>query len=182
MSTKVYILSTVSCRCRSITTSRVLHRVQSKIGLRPRPRVSLFMVVRTSCTALFDATQMSKPDEKIVSITHMVFHRFLPSQHEEILQAQTPPINLFGFNQIMHVIPDAADWGGAAAWAYLPGQTSAFRSSYSFAMGVQVHEFGHNIGLHHSGYNGASYADHSCLMGEIEISTRCFCNLQSLLW
>jgi hypothetical protein len=41
-------------------------------------------------------------------------------------------------------------------------------------MGVQVHEFGHNIGLHHSGYNGASYADHSCLMGEIEISAQCF--------
>ena len=40
----------------------------SQKWLRPRPRVSLFMVVRTSCTALFDATQMSKPDEKIVSI------------------------------------------------------------------------------------------------------------------
>lgn len=28
-----------------------------------------------------------------------------------------------------------------------------------------MHEFGHNIALHHSGYNGASYADHSCIMG-----------------
>ena len=28
-----------------------------------------------------------------------------------------------------------------------------------------MHEFGHNLGLHHSGYNGASYADHSCMMG-----------------
>jgi len=85
--------------------------------------------------------------------------------HTEILQAQSPPINLYSFNQIMNVIPDAAEWGGAAAWAYLPGQTSAFRSSYSFVMGVQVHEFGHNIGLHHSGYNSGSYGDHSCLMG-----------------
>ena len=28
-----------------------------------------------------------------------------------------------------------------------------------------MHEFGHNIGLHHSGYGTASYADHSCIMG-----------------
>jgi hypothetical protein len=113
-------------------------------------------------------------------MSNMIFHHFLPS-HAEILEAQTPPINLFGFSQIMHVIPDAADWGGAAAWAYLPGQTSAFRSSYSYTMGVQVHEFGHNIGLHHSGNNGASYADHSCLMGEIELSAQSFRNQLSLL-
>ena len=69
------------------------------------------------------------------------------------------------FTHVMHVIPDAAEWGGAAAWAYLPGSVSAFRSSYSYRMGVQVHEFGHNIGLHHSGFGTASYADHSCLMG-----------------
>ena len=50
-------------------------------------------------------------------------------------------------------------------WAYLPGKLSAFRDAYSYRMGVQVHEFGHNIGLHHSGYGTASYADHSCLMG-----------------
>jgi hypothetical protein len=28
-----------------------------------------------------------------------------------------------------------------------------------------MHEFGHNIGLHHSGYDGAPYGDKSCLMG-----------------
>jgi hypothetical protein len=80
----------------------------------------------------------------------------------------------------MNVIPDAADWGGAAAWAYLPGQTSAFRSSYSYRMGVQLHEVSHNIGLHHSGYGTESYADHSCLMGKIDTSDQCIHNLQSL--
>jgi hypothetical protein len=94
---------------------------------------------------------------------------YLLASLAEILQAQTPPINISSFNQIMHVIPDAADFGGAAAWAYVLGQTSVFSSSYSFVMGLQVHEFGHNIGLRHSGYNGGNYSDHSDLMGENEI-------------
>lgn len=58
-----------------------------------------------------------------------------------------------------------ANWGGAAAWAYLPGVVSAYRDDYAYRMGVLVHELGHNIGLHHSGSGSASYADHSCLMG-----------------
>jgi len=69
------------------------------------------------------------------------------------------------FDQIMHILPDEVSWGGAAAWAYLPGTISAFKDSYSYRMGVQVHEFGHNMGFHHSGFGSASYADHSCLMG-----------------
>ena len=120
-----------------------------------------------------------KSHQNFASISHILVHHSLPS-HAEILQAQTPPINLYSFTQIMNVIPDAADWGGAAAWAYLPGQTSAFRSSYSFTMGVQVHEFGHNIGLHHSGYGTAAYADHSCMLGKIDTSAQCIHNLQSL--
>mmetsp|Transcript_31451 Transcript_31451/g.57611 ORF Transcript_31451/g.57611 Transcript_31451/m.57611 type:complete len:1535 (+) Transcript_31451:73-4677(+) len=74
-------------------------------------------------------------------------------------------VSLFDFTQIMHIIPDEASWGGAAAWAYLPGSVSAFRDSYADRMGVQLHEFGHNLGLHHSGNGDKSYADHSCLMG-----------------
>jgi hypothetical protein len=120
-----------------------------------------------------------KPHTNFASISHIIVHHSLLS-HAEILQAQTPKIDLYSFTQIMNVIPDAADWGGAAAWAYLPGQTSAFRSSYSFVMGVIVHEFGHNIGLHHSGFGTAAYADHSCLLGKIDTSARCIrSNLRS---
>jgi hypothetical protein len=74
-------------------------------------------------------------------------------------------ININSFTQIMIVAPDEVSWNGAAAWAYLPGRVSAFRDNYANRMGVQMHEFGHNIGLHHSGYGTASYADHSCIMG-----------------
>jgi len=95
----------------------------------------------------------------------------------------------------MVVAPDEVDWGVGIAWAYAPGPLSAFRDDYANRMGVQVrmwmnhlvcyihyvicsliyqplpsfivqmHEFGHNIGLHHSGYDTGSYADHSCIMG-----------------
>lgn len=40
--------------------------------------------------------------------------------------------------QTMVVIPDAANWDGAAAWAYVPGTLSAFQSSYAVQMSVQV--------------------------------------------
>jgi len=73
-------------------------------------------------------------------------------------------LSLSDFN-IFHVFSDQASWGGAAAWAYLPGTVSAYRDTYSYRMGVQVHEIGHNLGFHHSGFGSASYADHSCLMG-----------------
>ncbi|KAL3783672.1 hypothetical protein ACHAW5_007501 [Stephanodiscus triporus] len=101
----------------------------------------------------------------VTGIASGTVKNWVEAEAQKILQAQTPQINLYSFTQIMNVIPDEADWGGAAAWAYLPGQTSAFRNSYSWRMGVQVHEFGHNIGLHHSGNGTAEYADHSCLLG-----------------
>lgn len=51
------------------------------------------------------------------------------------------------FEQVMIVIPNEADWGGAAAaYAYQSGLISVFRDDSANRMGWQVHEFGHNIG------------------------------------
>jgi len=69
------------------------------------------------------------------------------------------------YTQVMHIFPSEVDWGGAAAWAYLPGSVSAFSDDYADKMGVQIHEFGHNLGMHHSGDGTLPYADHSCMMG-----------------
>jgi len=74
-------------------------------------------------------------------------------------------LSVTSFKQHMVILPDSVSWGGAAAWAYRPGTQSAFRSSYADHMGVQVHEFGHNVGLLHSGYGTGSYNDHSCMQG-----------------
>ena len=51
-------------------------------------------------------------------------------------------VNPYAYTQVMAVAPSEVSWGGAAAWAYLPGQLSAFQDEYSYRMGVQVHEFG----------------------------------------
>jgi len=69
------------------------------------------------------------------------------------------------YTQVMHILPSEVDWNGAAAWAYLPGSVSAFQDNYADRMGVQIHEFGHNLAMHHSGHGTQSYGDHSCMMG-----------------
>ena len=68
-------------------------------------------------------------------------------------------------NFVVYVTPDSVSWGGVAAYAYIGNYKSVFKSEYASDMGVQLHEFGHNIGVYHSGENGADYGDHSCLMG-----------------
>merc|ERR1712228_1043655 len=69
------------------------------------------------------------------------------------------------FDHIMHVMPDDSSWGSTAGGASRPGQLTWFPSRHASTMGVLVHELGHNLGLTHSGFEGRTYADHSCLMG-----------------
>ena len=54
------------------------------------------------------------------------------------LLLQGTGVNVDSFTQQMVIAPDGVSWGGAAAWAYLPGTLSAFQSTYATHMGVQV--------------------------------------------
>jgi len=75
-------------------------------------------------------------------------------------------LSVHSFTQQMYVYPDEADWGGAAAWAGgYEGKATGFPDTYANRMGIQVHEFGHNIGFSHSAYGSDPYGDHSCLIG-----------------
>jgi hypothetical protein len=57
---------------------------------------------------------------------------------------------------------------GWAAYAYVNSWNSVFQGSYYSMTGVQVHEFGHNFGLAHSGgLDGATYTDHTGMMVSI---------------
>jgi hypothetical protein len=70
------------------------------------------------------------------------------------------------FDHIVFTWTQYSDWQGAAAYAYVNGDVSCFRDTYIWQMGVQVHEFGHNLGLSHSGEN-VTYDDWTCMMGNV---------------
>jgi len=55
---------------------------------------------------------------------------------------------------------------GWAAYAYINSWNQVYQSDYYLQTGVQVHEYGHNLGMAHSGgLNGQTYTDHTCMMG-----------------
>jgi Gametolysin peptidase M11 len=61
--------------------------------------------------------------------------------------------SLSQWSLVMFTWTKHANWGGAAAYAYVNGQVSCYRDSYIWKMGIQLHEIGHNLGLLHSGEN-----------------------------
>jgi hypothetical protein len=65
----------------------------------------------------------------------------------------------------MYVFPDAVDFGGAAAYAYLNWHRSVYMGGYASILLVQMHEIGHNLYMHHSGEGTSTYGDKTCFMG-----------------
>lgn len=72
-------------------------------------------------------------------------------------------------DHIMYVLSNRINFEGAAAYAYLPGDISVFDEDYAPTYLVQMHEFGHNLGQHHSGLGSDpiydQYNDPTCWMG-----------------
>ncbi len=69
------------------------------------------------------------------------------------------------YNTRIFLMPDIVDFSGAAAWAQISGNTIWLKDAYASFPIVQVHEYGHLLGQHHSGANGNSYSDSTCYMG-----------------
>ncbi|KAL7531124.1 hypothetical protein ACHAXR_005221, partial [Thalassiosira sp. AJA248-18] len=70
------------------------------------------------------------------------------------------------YQQVMYVLEGCYSDCGWAAYAYINSWNSVYQSNYYRMVGVQVHELGHNFGLAHSGgLDGATYTDHTGLMG-----------------
>jgi hypothetical protein len=70
------------------------------------------------------------------------------------------------FDHIMYVMPLYVDFGGAAAFAYIGWYRSVFMNQYASHLQVQVHEFGHNLRMLHSGEDGSTYGDGTGMMGK----------------
>jgi len=73
--------------------------------------------------------------------------------------------NLNAHTHVMYILPEAVNFGGAAAYAYLGSYTSVFWNKYASMHLVLMHEIGHNFDHLHSGENNASYGDETCMLG-----------------
>lgn len=70
------------------------------------------------------------------------------------------------YQQVMYVLENCYTDCGWAAYAYINSWNSVYQSHYYKQTGVQMHELGHNFNLAHSGgLDGATYTDHTGLMG-----------------
>jgi len=70
------------------------------------------------------------------------------------------------YQQVMYVNEGCYVSCGYAAYAYINSWMSVYQGVYYKHTGVQMHELGHNFGFAHSGgLDGATYTDHTGLMG-----------------
>jgi len=60
------------------------------------------------------------------------------------------------FSHTMFVLPEAVDFGGAAAYAYVNSHRSVYDGAQAKNILVLMHELGHNLKMRHSGKNAAS--------------------------
>jgi hypothetical protein len=83
------------------------------------------------------------------------------------------------YQQVMYVLEGCYVDCGWAAYAYINSWNSVYQGNYYYMTGVQMHELGHNFNLAHSGgLDGATYTDHTGLMGNPlysdEVGKMCF--------
>jgi len=74
-------------------------------------------------------------------------------------------ISIANYDNVIMVLPSEVDFDGAAAFAYIGRQIGVYKDTNIEYQLVTVHEFGHNLGFHHSGTIESPYGDNSCLMG-----------------
>ena len=63
------------------------------------------------------------------------------------------------FDHVMLLLPPGTNFHGAAAYGYINYWRTVYQDNYYWMLMVQMHEFGHNLDLAHSGENGNPYGD-----------------------
>lgn len=81
-------------------------------------------------------------------------------------------VNRYGgenaFNHVMYCFPKGTLFGTSAQWAayaLIDHPRSAYNEDWCGYLSPHAHEFGHNLGLQHSGQYGGEYGDTTGLMG-----------------
>jgi hypothetical protein len=77
------------------------------------------------------------------------------------------------FNLVMFIMPIGIT-PVFAAYAYIGGGSSYYHNDSISNILIQMHEVGHNLGLHHAGYGSEEYGDPSGYMGYSAVSDNAY--------
>ena len=83
---------------------------------------------------------------------------------EEEAVAALGDLSRYDYTFVMIVVSSSVS-GVPTAYAYVPGIQSVYNDWYFNSVLTCVHEFGHNLGLHHANYQGIEYEDPTGVMG-----------------
>lgn len=90
-------------------------------------------------------------------------------QNAAIDQLKRQDVHVADYHHTLLVLPDNTNFLDAAAYAFTDQPIAVFRDTTVQYQLVLLHEIGHNLGFHHSGYQEQGYGDNTCLMGSANV-------------
>jgi len=84
-------------------------------------------------------------------------------QSAAVVKLSSKGINTANYDHIMYCLPQPQT--NEVAWAQINGRTTLYNNQFCLGLSTQMHEIGHNLGLHHSGLGTDPYLDRSGYMG-----------------
>ena len=93
-------------------------------------------------------------DENLANADFRTIIDWSEARAKEILSDYTLNLNMFN---IMHVIPDEAEWFGFLSWAENNGDKTAFRDTTAGLVGTQMFAMGRNLGFAYSAQDKSGY-------------------------
>jgi len=78
-------------------------------------------------------------------------------------------VHVSDYHHTILVLPDNTNFQNAAAYAFTDEPIAVFKDTTVQYQLVLLHEIGHNLGFHHSGYQEQGYGDNTCLMGSANV-------------
>ncbi|GFH57106.1 hypothetical protein CTEN210_13582 [Chaetoceros tenuissimus] len=90
-------------------------------------------------------------------------------QNAAIDQLKAQDVHVADYHHTLLVLPDNTNFQDAAAYAFTDQPIAVFRDTTVQYQLVLLHELGHNLGFHHSGYQEQGYGDNTCLMGSANV-------------
>lgn len=90
-------------------------------------------------------------------------------QNAAIDRLKAQDVHVVDYEHTLLVLPDNTNFQDAAAYAFTDQPIAVFKDTTVQYQLVLLHELGHNLGFHHSGYQEQGYGDNTCLMGSANV-------------